>query len=155
MQEGSDSHHNYKLTVVNSPLSRQLLPADGSLKTFALAAIHRLAAVRRERNLGVGAALDTSSWIQAPAGDAAAVSAVHSTHPILGRAACCTTLWRVGKTLAGEERLLTGTEGKTASAVDTFQFLICQTQGETSFLYDCSEHRSSGILKTFALKRPL
>jgi hypothetical protein len=33
------------------------------MKAFALAAIHRLAAVRREWNLGVGAALDTGGRI--------------------------------------------------------------------------------------------
>jgi hypothetical protein len=88
------------------------------MKAFALAAIHRLATMRREWNLGVDAALDTSSWIQTPAGDTAAAHAADSAHLILCCAASCTTLWFVGETLAGKELLLTGTEGETASAID-------------------------------------
>ena len=95
------------------------------MKALALAAIHRLAAMRRERDLGMGAALDTGGRIQAPAGDSAAARAAHSAHLILCRTACRTTFWCVGKTLAGEERLLVGTEGESVSAIDTFQFLVC------------------------------
>jgi hypothetical protein len=97
------------------------------VKAFALAAIHRLAAMRRKWNLGVGAALDTGSRIQAPAGDTAtaAARATHSAHLILCRATSCTTLWFVGKALAGKELLFTGAEGESVSAIDTFQFFVC------------------------------
>jgi len=124
MQGGNDSHHNDKLMVVNSPLYRQLLPAYRSMKALAQIAIHRLAATRRERDLGMGAALDAGSRIKVPAGDAAAVSAVHSAHLILCRTAWHTTFRRVGKPLAGEERLLVGAEGESVSAIDAFQFLV-------------------------------
>jgi hypothetical protein len=97
------------------------------MKAMALAAIHRLATMRREWNLGVGAALGTSSWIQTPAGNTAAAPAADSTHLILCRAASCTTLWFVGETFAGKELLLTGAEGETASAIDALQFFICET----------------------------
>lgn len=95
------------------------------MKAFALAAIHRLAPMRREWNLGVGTTLDTGSRIQTPAGDSAAARAADPTHLILCRAARRTTLWFVSKALAGEERLLTGTEGESASTIDTFQFFVC------------------------------
>jgi hypothetical protein len=100
------------------------------MKAFALAAIHRLATMRREWNLGVGAALDTSSRIQTPAGDTAAAPAADPAHLILCRAASCTTLRLVGETFAGKELLLTGTEGETASAIDALQFLICETHSD-------------------------
>ena len=100
------------------------------MKAMALAAIHRLTPMRREWNLGVGAALGTSSWIQTPAGDTAAAPAADSAHLILCRAASCTTLWFVGKALAGKELLLTGAEGETASAIDALQFFICETHSD-------------------------
>ena len=58
------------------------------------------------------------------AGHTFAAPAAGLTHLILRRAASGTTLWRVGETLAGEERLLTGAKGESASAIDAFQFLI-------------------------------
>jgi hypothetical protein len=125
------------------------------MKAFTLIAIHRLAPIRREWNLGVGAALDTSSRIQTPAGDTAAARAADSAYLILCRAACRTTLWFVGKALAGEELLLTGAEGKAASAIDTFQFFVCETHRMASFLENCAEHRSFDTKRTFTLKRPL
>ena len=100
------------------------------MKAFALAAIHRLATMRREWNLGVGAALDTSSRIQTPAGDTAAAPAADPAHLILCRAASCTTLRLVGETLAGKELLLTGAEGETASAIDALQFFIRETHSD-------------------------
>jgi len=100
------------------------------MKAFALVAIHRLAPIRREWNLSVGAALDTGSRIQTPAGDTAAAHAADSAHLILCCAASCTTLRFVGETLAGKELLLTGTEGETASAIDALQFFICETHSD-------------------------
>jgi hypothetical protein len=100
------------------------------MKAFALAAIHRLAAVRREWNLGVGAALDTGGRIQTPAGESAAARAADPAYLVLCRAASCTTLWFVGKALAGEELLLTGAEGETASAINAFQFFVCETHSD-------------------------
>jgi len=95
------------------------------LQAFALAAIYRLAAMRRKWNLGMGATLDASSRIQTPAGDSAAARAAHSAHLILCRTARRATLWFVGKALAGEELLLTGAEGESASTIDAFQFFVC------------------------------
>jgi hypothetical protein len=102
------------------------------VKAFALVAIHRLAAIRREWDLGVGAALNTSSRIQTPAGDTAgtATTTIDSTHLILCRTASCTTLWLVGKAFAGKELLFTGAEGETASAIDALQFFICKTHSD-------------------------
>jgi hypothetical protein len=94
------------------------------MKAFTLIAIHRLAAMRRKWDLGMGAALDTGGRIQAPAGYTAAAGAAaraaDTAHLILCRAACCTTLWFVRETFLCKELLLTGAEGESAAAIDTF-----------------------------------